>query len=819
MNQNDRLPIDNVAGAVCQSIRSGNAVLQAEPGAGKSTLLPLRILESGFTGKILMLEPRRIAAQNVAERLASQLNEPLGGRIGLRMRGRSVVSRRVRLEVVTEGVLTRILQTDPLLDGVSLVIFDEFHERSLHADIGLALCLDVQREVRPDLRLLVMSATLDSDVICQHLGVQDPITCQVRQYPVEVFWRATKHTTILQAVAKSVVEALHQHPGDVLVFLPGKSEIESVARLLQHGVGTEVTVHRLHRGVSSKAQEAATRANRQTASHRRVILSTSIAETSITIEGVGIVIDSGIERRTRLDISSGIEKLESVMANKASAVQRTGRAGRTRQGVCYRLWSEESHASRAASWQPEIKRAELSSLLLESAVWGAVDIATLPWIDTPPSGAIAQAKALLTQLGIWSTDGLTAHGRIVAKLPVSPRVGHMLVWAAQHGGLSVAAAIATVLEETAQQTQTHLSPLVRQRLKTTSRRQRQLVERAGSLVDNSSDEPENDFALLLAQAYPDRIACRRTTSTDDRDIRYLLSNGVGAVIREDDPLTQHEYLVIANLGGQGREARIFAALPLNIELLQQHSVNHFDTTEVVQWDIKKERVIAEKQLRVGAVIVQRQMISEISNEQRASALIDGIRKSGIGCLNLPESICEWQARVDRLRQLEGNDSDLPAVDNQSLLAQLEQWLTPYLQNTRSLKDLRRLDFGSILTALLQYPQQQRLEQLMPEKYKVPSGALHKIRYMEKGNPVLSVKLQEMFGCRENPAIANGRIALKIELLSPARRPVQVTEDLGNFWHNSYPAIKKELAGRYPKHPWPDDPLKAEPTAHTRSRKR
>jgi len=773
------------------------------------------MLEAGFEGKILMLEPRRLAAQNVAERLASQLGEPLGHRIGLRMRGRTVSSKNALLEVVTEGVLTRILQSNPLLEGISVVVFDEFHERSLHADLGLALCLDVQREVRDDLRLLLMSATLDGDSLCSHLGVVAPVSCHVRQHPVEIVWHATGRTSWLQEIAPLIVKAISEHAGDVLVFLPGVAEIEKVARLVADKLPANASVHRLHRGVSSKAQAVATAANADTENNRRIILSTSIAETSLTIDGVSIVIDSGVERRSRLDPSSGIERLETVMASKASATQRAGRAGRTRAGVCYRLWSAESHATRAANWQAEILRTDLSSLLLEVGQWGVTDVASLPWIEPPPEGAIENAKSLLQKLGIWSGDGLTAHGRLVAELPVEPRIGHMLQWGAVHGAISQAAQLAALLEDIPRQSGADLSLSFS---KSSGSRQRR-AEQLARLLPVTGKENEVDPSVLLARAFPDRIARRRDSGPVSQDIRYQLSGGSGAVLREDDSLAHNEYIVIASLGGGGKEARVFSALSIDLPLLREWCDDLFQVVDVVQWDDKLERVVAEQQECLGALVLSSKPITDVSGDLVTQALIGGVRKAGIESLNWSDEAREWQARVERMRQLEGAESAFPAVDDDTLLASLETWLQPYLANVSTLKALKRLDLMGVLNSLLDYSQQQHLDSWFPKKYKVPSGAEHRLRYVDDGNPVLAVKLQEMFGCRENPGIANGQVQLKVELLSPARRPVQVTEDLGNFWHNSYPQVKKELAGRYPKHPWPDDPLSATATAYAKPRKR
>ena len=809
------LPIDEVADEVCRSLVKGNVVLQAEPGAGKSTRLPLAILEAGFDGKILMLEPRRLAAQNVAARLASQLGESLGQRVGLRMRGRTVTSKHTQLEVVTEGVLTRILQSNPLLEGFSVVLFDEFHERSLHADFGLALCLDVQREVREDLRLLLMSATLDGDALCSHLGVKSPVSCKVRQHPVEIIWHSIGRTPWLQVAAQLVHKAVNEHIGDVLVFLPGVAEIEKVARLLKDKLPSNATVHRLHRGVNAKAQAQATATNTDFKNNRRIILSTSIAETSLTIDGVSIVIDSGVERRSRLDTSSGIERLETVMASKASATQRAGRAGRTQAGVCYRLWSEESHATRAANWQAEILRVDLSALLLEAGQWGVTDVASLPWVETPPQSAIEQAKSLLVLLELWCDEGLTARGRAAAKLPVEPRIAHMLLWAEDNGAVQQAAAIAALIEDLPRQNSADLSNLLHKPASSHNRRSVQLA----SLLQTTNTQAEIDPAILLARAFPDRIAKRRTGGPATHEVRYQLSGGSGAVLHQDDPLTQHEYIVIASLGGKDKEARVFSALAVDLSQLMDWCEDLFQVRDVVQWDEKLERVIAEQQQCVGALVTGSKPITDINSELRTSALISGVRKKGLSCLNWTEDAREWQARVLRMRALEGEKTSFPAVDDDTLLNELETWLQPYLTNVSSLKAVRQIDLMSVLVSLTDYSQQQQLDTWLPKTYKVPSGAQHKLRYSVDGNPVLAVKLQEMFGCRENPSVAQGRLTIKVELLSPARRPVQVTEDLGNFWHNSYPDVKKDLAGRYPKHPWPDDPLSATATAHTKPRKR
>lgn len=804
------LPISNVVDEVCTALHTGNVVLQAEPGAGKSTALPLAILEAGFSGKILMLEPRRLAAQNVASRLAFQLGEKLGNTIGLRMRGRTEISDKTRLEVVTEGVLTRILQNDPLLEGISLIIFDEFHERSLHADLGLALCLDVQRSLRDDMRILLMSATLDGDSLCQHVGAAAPIVCQVRQYEVQLFWHAELRDPLPLRVARVCVQALAAHSGDVLVFLPGLAEIKKTAKVLQSRLASDIELHLLYGGAAAAAQRAATSANR---GQRRVILSTSIAETSITIDGVSVVIDSGLERRSRIDSHSGVERLETVNGSQASATQRAGRAGRTGPGVCYRLWSETGHSRRAQRWQPEILRADLAPLLVEIGLWGARGVNELAWLDGPPDSAINRAIGLMAQFGAWDEHGLTSYGSAMAKLPVHPRLAHLLLWARARGVQRCACELVAVLEESAGRRGADLGPELRQLTPSQARRAQQLRAKLPAAVTAAVQPPS--AAVLLAQAYPDRIARRRTAGGD---ARYQLSSGSGAVLDEQDSLAQEPWLVISGLGGAGTDLRVFNALVLDFTELQQHSDELITRRECVDWDDRTQRVSAEIQWRLGEILIESKPLQTVDSGQRAQALLQGIRRKGLACLPWTEATQEWRARVARMREL-SNDPLWPAVDDAHLLATLDSWLLPYLGQSNSLKALGQLDLYQILQGCLDYAQQQLLDLWLPRSYTVPSGSQIKLRYACEGSPVLSVKLQEMFGCRENPAVAQGRLVLKVELLSPARRPVQITEDLANFWHSSYSAVKKDLAGRYPKHPWPDDPLQAQATARAKPRKR
>lgn len=807
------LPIASVVAEVGAALRAGNVLLHAEPGAGKSTGLPLTLLSDATpTNKIVLLEPRRLAAIGVAERLAAQLGEPLGQQVGLRMRGQTTVSANTALEVVTEGVLTRMLQADPMLEGIGLVIFDEFHERSLNADLGLALCREVQQELRPDLRLLLMSATLDAQELGASMAPIEEITCAGRTHPVEVIWLGTSPDELSQRVAATITTALADQPGDVLVFLPGIAEIDKAARVVEARLGSRVVLYRLHGRADRTTQRAATAP--ASPERRRVILSTSIAETSLTIDGVRIVIDAGLERRGRVEPNTGAQRLETVMASQASATQRTGRGGRTAPGVCYRLWSESDHARRAVSWQAEIQRAELSSLLMETGQWGASDINALPWLEPPPAASVTRAENLLSVLGIWREGRLTDHGAAVARLPVHPRIGHMLLWGAQHGVADLACTLAVLLEDGVGKANTaDLDFHLRQALpRHKDRRRAQLLK---LLTNKPQSVGEPGPATLLAQAYPDWLARRRP----GQEPRYQLSCGAGATMASVDPLAQTEWLAIAHMGGATKEARVFLACAVNIEELAQWAPELFSEQDRLEWDNRQERVVAERQTRLGELLVAAQATLDASDEEKASVLLEAIRRKGLDCLPWSDACREWQARVLLIEEVNKKTvAPWPAVDDASLLKNLTGWLLPWLGGKSSMKALAQLDLLASLNSMLSYEQQQALDELLPLRYTVPSGSKIRLRYSAGDTPVLSVKLQEMFGCVENPSIANGQITLKVELLSPARRPVQLTADLVNFWTSSYPEVKKDMAGRYPKHDWPVDPLAAKPTAYAKPRK-
>lgn len=809
------LPVIALADEVGKALSAGNVLLRAEPGAGKSTGLPLALLLGGVVaGRIILLEPRRLAARSVAERLAFHLGERVGERVGLRMRGETRVSRQTQLEVVTEGVLTRLLQADPSLDGVGLVIFDEFHERSLHADVGLALCLEVQQALRDDLRLLLMSATLQTDDIQMHLGAARQFHCSVRQHPVDIIWVGEQRDPLPQRIVGTVLRAMIEQEGDVLVFLPGVAEINRTAILLQPRLGSGQVLHRLHSGVGAAEQREATAP--ATGGIRRVILATSLAETSITIDGVCVVVDAGLERRGRMDSSTGAQRLETVMASQASATQRAGRAGRTSAGCCYRLWSEEGHKRRALHWQPEILRADLAPLLMELGLWGAAAATDLPWLEPPPIASLSRAEDLLVNLGLWDSGQPTAYGRAAASLPLHPRLAHMLLWGASKQALDEASRLAVWLEEQPRgPSGVDLEPVLK--LKMAAPLQRRVAQLARTRVP-AAEAPSSvpSAAVLLAQAYPDWIAQRRPGEPG----RFLLACGAGAIIDAQDPLAHSPWLVVAQLGGTGTQARVFKALTLDMEELQRHSPQLLDSVSHLVWDERQQRVLAEHRVMLGSLLVEARPMKNISDADRALALLSGVRSQGIACLPWTEDCREWQARVMRMRALgpDGRGGEFPAVNDESLMQRLEDWLLPWLSGLGTMKALRQLELYKILNSLLNYQQQVLMDEWLPRRYTVPSGSKISLSYVQSGNPVLSVRLQEMLGSAENPAVANGRIALKVELLSPARRPVQVTEDLANFWTNSYPAVKKDMAGRYPKHVWPDDPLAARPTAYAKRRK-
>jgi ATP-dependent helicase HrpB len=831
------LPILHILPELHRRLADRSVVLAAPPGSGKTTLVPLSLLaEPWLAGrKILMLEPRRLAARAAAARMASLLGEKVGQTVGYQVRFERQISRATRVEVLTEGILTRRLQNDPDLHGVGLIIFDEFHERSIHADLALALCLDLC-QVKEDLRLLMMSATLETASVAGLLGGVPVITGEGQSHEVRIEYldRGAKGR-ISDITAMGVRRALAEGQGDVLVFLPGTGEIREVQR--QFGLDSalrDILVVPLFGDLSQGEQDRAILPD--PGGRRRVILATSIAETSLTIEGIGCVVDSGWSRRPRFDPGNGLTTLATVRVSKAAARQRAGRAGRLGPGWCLRLWTRDEHHGLIPFHPPEIVTADLASLALELALWGVSDPQTLRWLDPPRAGAYRQARELLQSLGAVSAAGaITETGRQLAALPIHPRLGHMLVMAARIGQSSLACDIAAILSERdlvrgdgrnrSADIRIRLSLLALWRSKgadavdreggdpTLCRRLDQAVRQWRKLITGEDGPPRADaIGTLLVYAYPDRIARRRRNERD----RYLLATGRGAVLPPADPLAASEYLVIPQLDAGRTEGRIFLAESLQFSDLKEHHQDLLSETRQVFWDESSARVAALRCLRLGEIVVEERPLTDAAPEEISRAMLTGIRRMGLGCLPWDRRSRQFQARVGFLRSRQP-ETAWPDMRDDELQRDLG-WLEPYLDGISRAEQLKHLDLQAIFNHMLGWELQQKLAQDAPVSISVPSGSAIAVEYSGDEAPYLAVRIQEMFGQAETPTICGGRVVLRLHLLSPARRPVQVTDDLAGFWQRSYPEVKKELKGRYPKHFWPDDPLAAEATRGVKRRK-
>ncbi len=844
------LPIDAVLPALRAALASRHeVVLEAPPGAGKTTRVPLALLHEPWLAdqKILMLEPRRLAARAAAERLAAELGEKVGDTVGYRIRLDSKVGPTTRIEVVTEGILARRLQDDPGLEGVGLVIFDEFHERSLDADLALALTLSGRALLRdgPPLKVLPMSATLDGARLAALLGEDAPapvVASEGRMFPVDIRWGSTPRPGewIEPMVVQCILQALDEQGGSLLVFLPGQAEIRRVQAELESALASrrEVLLCPLYGDLELSAQRAAIEP--APAGQRKIVLATNIAETSLTIDGVRVVIDSGLERVPRFDPASGMTRLDTQRISRASATQRAGRAGRLEPGVCYRLWSEERHSQLAAHAEAEILQADLSGLALQLARWGVDDPAELVWLDTPPAAALAQARELLQSLGAlqhkagahWS---ITAHGQQMAALPTHPRLAHLLLRGHALGLGALAADLAALLSERDVQRgggadlHSRMALLAGearagrgeqggvQRVRQLARQFRNLLPKGKPAEAVADPEHPRWLGALLAFAYPDRVARQRRAEGAD----YRLANGRAAQFGEADRLMKHEWLVIADLGSrQGqREERIYLAADLVPALFDSVLAEQVSTLEVLDWDEREGVLRAERQRKVGELVLASEPLKQLDAGARGRALLNLVRRKGLALLPWTPELRQWQARVLLLRRLDlaqGAASVWPDVSDAALLDSLEHWLLPWLDKVSRMAHFASLDLAGILAGLLPWPLPQQLDQLVPRSIEVPSGSNIRIDY-DEDPPVLAVRLQELFGLAATPRIAGGRQSLKLHLLSPARRPVQVTMDLASFWANTYAEVKKDLKGRYPKHYWPDDPLIAEPTARAKPR--
>lgn len=816
------LPIDAVLDELASSLADSPAcVLEAPPGAGKSTRVPLALFEQPWLQgeSILMLEPRRLAARAVASRMSATLGEAVGGTVGYRVRLESKVSKATRVEVVTEGILTRRLQSDPELSGVGLVIFDEFHERSLDADLGLALCLEAQGALRPDLKILVMSATLDGERVAKLLGGAPVVRSEGRMYPVDIRYldRPLKDR-FEDEMARLIRKAMSDETeGDGLAFLPGEAEIKRVGERLE---GLRADVLPLYGALPIEAQDRALAPSPP--GRRKLVLSTTIAETSLTIEGVRIVIDGGLKRALRFDPASGMARLDTVRVSKASAEQRKGRAGRLGPGVCYRLWPEPEDRALAAFDAPEILEADLAPLALALAEWGVDDPLSLAWLDPPPKAAYQQAVALLQSLEALDDQGrITDQGKKMARLPLHPRLAHMIGRGQEMGEGATACLLAALLGErdilsggrdadlrlrldlVGDRRQTpppgfHLRKGAAQRVRESAKQ----LRRSAGIEEGGIDSQA--CGVLAALAYPDRIAQRR----GGRGL-YRLSGGRGGKLDENDPLAGDDFLAVAHLDGAGADGRIFLAAPLSLSEIEGLFAAELQERAFVEWDGREEAVKARRQRRLGALVLSDKPMQNADPALVQAAMADGLRKLGLQALPWTK---ETERYLARARFVKKHREDWPDLSDDALLTAL----TPYLAVMTRRGDLAKLDLMAALKALIPWERQKQLDHLLPERIEAPSGNSHAIDYSEEA-PVLALKLQEMFGAEDGPRILDGQIAVTLHLLSPAGRPLAVTQDLKSFWANAYPSVKSEMRGRYPRHPWPDDPLAAPPTARTKKR--
>lgn len=812
-----KLPIYEALPALKSALNAQNTViLEAPPGAGKSTVLPLELLQESWLGgkKILLLEPRRLAAKAVARRLAEQLNEAPGQTVGYRIRFETKVCSATRIEIVTEGILTRMLQQDNALEDTGLVIFDEFHERSLHADLALALCRESQQVLRNDLRILIMSATLDSDELLKALQQPPLITSQGRQYPIAYhYFEPDDSLPLVKNVNRLVLKALRENEGDLLVFLPGSGDIHRTANALEEA-GVSAKIYPLYGDLPLEEQQQALLPDPN--GYRKIVLSTSIAETSLTIQGIRVVVDSGYSRIPRYDLNTGLTRLETVRSSLDTADQRAGRAGRLGPGVCYRMWPERTTQHLAPKRKPEILQADLSQLILELAGWGHYDPSALSWITAPPTASVSQAIQLLSQLGAIADHKITAAGRAMLDLPTHPRISHLLLQGKSIGYAAAAADVAALLEERdplkgeqGTDLSLRIELLHRWRNKERVNADRFHLERIEKIARQwrtvlsttiaKEIVPQDIIGELIAAAFPERIAKK-----EDVHGRYRLANGRAARLPETDPLIHEQWIAVAHLDAGIKEGKIFLAAsfdPKNLLL-------NIKPVATIHWDDKSNAIVSRNEWRLGSLTAKQEPLRNPPPNQVANVVCSFIAKEGLHVFERTDETDQLQARVNCLRKWRP-ELGLPDFTDDGLLSTTDMWCLPFVGSIKKKEDLKKLKFEELLLSALSWEQQQNLQRLTPEKFNVPSGSAIRINYLQDGSsPILAVRLQEVFGLTESPTVNDSRTPMVLHLLSPGYKPVQVTQDLKNFWHNTYHDVRKELRLRYPKHSWPEDPWTA-----------
>ncbi|BBM63859.1 ATP-dependent helicase HrpB [Vibrio alfacsensis] len=814
-----QLPIEAVMPQLLKAVKTQHQIiLKAAPGAGKSTYFPLQLLlNQSVTGKIVMLEPRRLAARNIARYLAQQLGEQVGGRVGYRVRGETKVSHHTQLEIVTEGIMTRMIQNDPELNGVDLLVFDEFHERSIHADTALAFSLEVQEALRDDLKIVVMSATLDQTALQALLPTAAYIESDGRSFDVETRYLPLGNNDPLPTSMVKTIESLMQkESGSLLAFLPGVAAIKQVEERLSH-LPDNVEVCPLYGQLSFAEQQKAI--SPAAIGKRKVVLATNIAETSLTIEGIRLVVDSGLERVARFDLKNGLTRLEQVRIAQSSAIQRAGRAGRIEEGVCVRLYSESQLKQQPQVPQPEILHSDLASLVMELAFWGVGDISELKWLDVPSTAALSQAKQLLVSLGLLTEQNqLTSEGKIAHELGVEPRSAAMLIQAQYSGEKVLNTALAAVaLIEEPERNVTNVAHSLHRWMSGAHSKKAILIKRAQTLAHkldtafSLKDVDEQAFPLVLSLAFPDRIAQQRVNQCG----RFTLANGHGAECRAEDVLGGCEYLVAIDLmRSHSNSSQVNLACELDIHALQDTFESLFSSQDVVDWDEKKGRLVAERQIKLGQLVIKREVMPSPGKEKMTQALLTYVRRQGLQSLNWTPAATNLLERI-RCAAAWLPEQAWPSFDEASLLDNLEMWLEPYMSSVSSVKDLTKVNLVEALNARLGWPLNQNIDEWLPEEYHLPTGSKKRIRYQFGQEPVLSVRMQEVFGESGSPTVALGRKRMVLELLSPAQRPLQVTSDLAAFWAGSYKEVQKEMKGRYPKHVWPDDPANHVATTKTK----